>query len=360
MESTKFNLRESVDNYISLIQNQGALTGSDVRELTDHLLDAIEELHKHGLSEEEAFVIAAKRLGNEEVLTQEYAKVNPSVNTNKVWAYLFLGYNLLYMFFALIFASFGGFYFLIFENFGTSSVSVGLIATMHLLFSCLILFLVSKKTLISSFIDRQVRINPMRIVIISFVPQIALFVLTPLLPITFRAIISVDPFNYALREFRGSIVEFTFYIAVFSILGGILSLIFSISNSGKITLKSLFEKPSILFLVSFGILVELFSTSSRTIPALYVWQNAVVFGLIYAAAAYLITIYNASTNAPKYLVIFALFGFVTELLLGFNKIVENGNYYNNMFFCPALLSGLVLGWWIGTVHRKTKLIPDQT
>ena len=74
MGSSNFNLEQSINNYISLIQNQGSLTGSDVAELTAHLHDATDALKQRGLSEEEAFTIACKRLGNETVLTMSTVK----------------------------------------------------------------------------------------------------------------------------------------------------------------------------------------------------------------------------------------------------------------------------------------------
>ena len=71
MEASKFNLGQSVNNHVSQIKQQGSLTDSDAQELTAHLYDATDDLKKHGLSEEEAFIVARKRIGSKEELTKE-------------------------------------------------------------------------------------------------------------------------------------------------------------------------------------------------------------------------------------------------------------------------------------------------
>ncbi len=96
MEHSTFSLKQSVDNYIDSVKNQGSITNSDAAELSAHLYDATDSLTKFGLSEEEAFIIACRRLGNEDVLAEEYSKVNPSVKMNRIWAYMIIGFNLWY------------------------------------------------------------------------------------------------------------------------------------------------------------------------------------------------------------------------------------------------------------------------
>ncbi len=355
MGSSNFNLRQSVDNYVNLIQNQGALTGSDAKELTHHLLDATEELKKSGLSDDEAFMIASKRLGNDVILTEEYAKVNPSLSTNKIWSYLFIGYNLFYTIPSIVFMVFGGLYLFMYKQFESGLVSVIVIVTAHLLFSCLVIYLVRKKVAISEFIESQVRMNPLRIVLLSFLPQLCFMICNLIFAVYFK-IMTSDALSYPMRKFRGTLIEFTYYLAIFSIVAGLLSLLFSIRKSDNISFRSLFEKPSILFLISFGVLIELLSASTRTIPSSHVFLNSMIFGLIYMGASYLISLYNESSHVPKYLAIFALFGFVIEVSLGFNKAIENGYFYNNIYFGIALLGGVILGWKLGITRKNAKLI----
>ena len=359
MESSNFDLRQSVDDYISLIQNQGALTVSDVKELTNHLLDATDELCKGGLSEKEAFMIASKRLGREEILTQEYAKVNPSLGTNKVWSYLFIGFNLFYVIPSIVLMIWAGLYTFMHVNFERGLISIVVITASHLLLSGLIIFLVRKKISISGFFESQVRKNPFRIVLLSFLPHLVLFLLRQLFISKFHFMPAAFVF-YPLREFNGTLVEFTFYLALLSITGGILALIFSVRNPDLVTLKSLFEKPSVLFLVFFGILVELFSASSRSIPTTHVLFSSIIFGIIYLGASYLIALYNQSPESVKYLIIFSLFGLISEISVGIDADLSRGDTYNTVYFSIALLTGLFLGWMIGAKHRKMNLQPPES
>ncbi len=54
-----------------------ALSGDDLLELEGHLLDELDALALRGLSEEEAFLIAARRLGEPSAIAREYAKGHP-------------------------------------------------------------------------------------------------------------------------------------------------------------------------------------------------------------------------------------------------------------------------------------------
>lgn len=354
MESSNFDLRQSVDNYIILIQNQGVLTGSDVKELTNHLLDATDELCKGGLSEEEAFIIASKRLGNEEILTQEYAKVNPSLSTNKVWSYLFIGFNLFYIIPSIVVMMLAGLYTFMHVNFERGLTSIVVITASHLLLSGLIVFIVKKKISISGFFESQVQKNPFRIVLLSFLPHLILFLLRAVFISKFHFMPAVFIY-YPLREFNGTLVEFTFYLTILSIIGGILALIFSVRKPDSVTLKSLFEKPSILFLVFFGIVVELLSASSRSIPTTHVLYSSIIFGMIFLGASYLIARYNQTRESLKYLIIFSLFGLISEVSVGIDADLSRGDTYNTVYYSIALLTGLFLGWKIGGKYRDMNL-----
>lgn len=353
MESPHFDLKASVDDYILLIQNQGALTGSDAKELTNHLLDATDELCKGGLSEEEAFIIATKRLGNEETLTQEYAKVNPSLSTNKVWSYLFIGFNLFYILPSIVVMMLAGLYTFMHVNFERGLISIVVITASHLLLSGLIIFLVRKKVSISGFFESQVQKNPFRIVLLTFLPHIVIFLLRPVFVSKFHFMPATFIF-YPLREFNGTLVEFTFYLAILSIIGGVLALIFSFRKPELVTLRSLFEKPSMLFLVCFGILVEMLSASSRTIPTSHVLYSSIIFGIIYLGASYLIARYNQSAESLKYLAIFSLFGLISEISVGIDADLSRGDTYNTVYYSIALLTGLFVGWKIGEKFRNMR------
>jgi hypothetical protein len=62
------------------------LSHSDVNELESHLRDEMEHLQTSGLSDEETFLVARRRLGDMAALEEEFAKLNaPRRLTNRLW-----------------------------------------------------------------------------------------------------------------------------------------------------------------------------------------------------------------------------------------------------------------------------------
>ena len=361
---SNFNLQQSINAYISLVRNQGSLTGSDAAELTAHLYDATEELKKRGLSEEEAFTIACKRLGNENVLTEEYSKVNTSINTNKIWAYLFIGYNLLYAFPSFILIGIALLYTNVYQHWGVSDISVIIITSFHLLFIVFVWKIVKLKNSISRFIEKQVHANAFRIVALSFLPLLLEFLLAVF---SRRFKLNVySSLNYPIYEFQSRLTEFSLYMAVVSIMLGILSLVFSINRKENLTIKGLLEKPSILFLVLFGIVVELMAASTRVLQINRIFGleeiqtagqihhnqpnilgNAIIFGLVYLVASFLISLYNKQGGINKYLLIFSLFGVVMETSVGISADISRGDTYYTAYFVSLMLVCILLGRALG-------------
>ena len=60
----KFELHIQVGRWVENLKSEPSFTESDSEELKCHLLDLIDELKTAGLDEDEAFLIASKRLGN--------------------------------------------------------------------------------------------------------------------------------------------------------------------------------------------------------------------------------------------------------------------------------------------------------
>lgn len=75
-QANKFSLVKSIGKWKNQLISTPNMTAEDIEELEAHLLDQIDELHQNGLTEEEAFLIAQKRMGKTEILKEEYAKVN--------------------------------------------------------------------------------------------------------------------------------------------------------------------------------------------------------------------------------------------------------------------------------------------
>jgi hypothetical protein len=354
MEQSKFNLQQSIDGYINLIKSQGSITNSDAAELSAHLYDATEALQKQNLSEEEAFLIACKRLGKESDIAEEYSKVNPSINTNKIWAYLFIGVNLLAFLPKLAFMFISAFYFAIHRQFQATITSAWIVICFNLLLVYLIWYIVSKKNKISGYIEKQVNHNAIRFVSICFVPFILFFLGNLQFHISgLQVLLGI---NFPIREFHNRFVEFSFYLVIFSIVGGILSLIFTINKRENFRIEALFNKPSTLFLLTFGVLIEMLAASTRVLPTGNILYSALIFGIVYLTATYFITYYNKQGNINKYLTIFSMFGIVMEIGVGINADLYRGNTYNTVYFVSALIICILLGRLLGLKYAKNEFL----
>lgn len=76
MESKpKFSLENSITQWRLMLTNDQKLVGDAVDELESHLLDEIEALKTSGLDDEEAFMVATKRMGHVDLIAAEFRKV---------------------------------------------------------------------------------------------------------------------------------------------------------------------------------------------------------------------------------------------------------------------------------------------
>ena len=74
---TRFDLDRTVAAWRQAMLIQPGLSSADVRELEQHLQQALAELQQLGLRAEEAFVLAQRRLGHPAEVADEFAKVAP-------------------------------------------------------------------------------------------------------------------------------------------------------------------------------------------------------------------------------------------------------------------------------------------
>jgi len=75
-DRTQFNLDRQLASWRQRVLDQEQLRPQDAEELESHLQESIADLETKGLSDEEAFLIAARRLGDGESLGREYGKVH--------------------------------------------------------------------------------------------------------------------------------------------------------------------------------------------------------------------------------------------------------------------------------------------
>ena len=83
MESVEAQIAE----WRAYMANAASVNGHDVDELEDHLRQQIVELNAAGLADDEAFLIAVKRMGALDALSREYAREH----SNRLWKQLLRG-----------------------------------------------------------------------------------------------------------------------------------------------------------------------------------------------------------------------------------------------------------------------------
>lgn len=79
-------LEAQIDRWRSYVQRRQAISPADVDELEDHLREQIAERQATGLDDEEAFLVAIKRLGNLDAVSQEFAREH----SDRLWKQLVL------------------------------------------------------------------------------------------------------------------------------------------------------------------------------------------------------------------------------------------------------------------------------
>jgi hypothetical protein len=74
-----FNLNNEIAIWRKSILETETCTAGDLNELESHLLEEIDQLKTKDLSEQEAFLVAASRIGKPATVAEEFAKVNQSM-----------------------------------------------------------------------------------------------------------------------------------------------------------------------------------------------------------------------------------------------------------------------------------------
>ncbi|WP_406683410.1 hypothetical protein N1F78_12075 [Seonamhaeicola sp. MEBiC1930] len=73
---TEFNLKNNIEIWKSELSKKSIMTLDNINELESHLLDLIDDLESKGLTIEESFLIARKRIGRIDDICTEFDKVN--------------------------------------------------------------------------------------------------------------------------------------------------------------------------------------------------------------------------------------------------------------------------------------------
>src|SRR5213592_1072481 len=77
-------LEEQIAQWRTYLRRRQALHGPDVEELEGHLRDQLAALAEAGLTEDEAFLVAVKRMGSLDALSREFARAH----SERLWKQL--------------------------------------------------------------------------------------------------------------------------------------------------------------------------------------------------------------------------------------------------------------------------------
>lgn len=96
-----FDLNNSILNWKNSLKSRDSFTTENIDELESHLNEQISDLNLAGLSDEEAFWVAQKRIGTVKSLNQEYTKINSlNIFRKKIhWMLTGIVVMMLYIFF---------------------------------------------------------------------------------------------------------------------------------------------------------------------------------------------------------------------------------------------------------------------
>nr|WP_090341169.1 permease prefix domain 1-containing protein [Mycolicibacterium malmesburyense]CRL70895.1 hypothetical protein CPGR_01768 [Mycolicibacterium malmesburyense] len=79
-------LESQIAQWRGYVQRHRAIAAADVDEMEDHLREQIADLSRAGLSDDEAFLVAVKRMGNVDAISREFAREH----SNRLWKQLVL------------------------------------------------------------------------------------------------------------------------------------------------------------------------------------------------------------------------------------------------------------------------------
>lgn len=87
MASTPFDLNQALLDWRSRLAAAGPCRAEDLEEMESHLRDSVGALEARGLTSDEAFLVAARRLGHPRNLAEEWGKVHPAevFRTRAIW-----------------------------------------------------------------------------------------------------------------------------------------------------------------------------------------------------------------------------------------------------------------------------------
>ena len=150
--NSDFAIQEKIDSWINTLNSNAFMTEADTEELKTHLFDIVENLKKAGLDNDEAFIIASRRMGNSDDITEEYKQSNSITLQMKKSLTILTGVLLYFLSFYFIKATSKILIFLLIKINEQINDLIVILGIRYLIFWCFIVFI----TLISIYLmDRK-------------------------------------------------------------------------------------------------------------------------------------------------------------------------------------------------------------
>lgn len=299
-----FNLESQMLIWKSEIEKIENLTNDDIEELKSHIIDKIDDLQNRGYTLEESFNISINKIGSNDLLSEEYKKVNNKLSAAKKITYGiigFIGVNFIFqianIIAIMISASFANklltsetinipivsqiIVLVVGESFNNNLSVFTLIVSIILSVGVIYLILSKKKNIIISFIEIMEKVNKKKIYyfMLSVIMPISMF----FIPSIFR-VITMTGTN---TSYLGNILIIINFVDVVSLI--VLTILF-INEISKNNSSNRY-KLTILSGYIVGVLILNILPSISTIALVSLGITSIIFLLLFYSAIALLIIY---------------------------------------------------------------------
>ena len=316
METKQFDLQYEIKNYLKKLLLNGNLTNSDAMEIESHIKDGVDSLTRNGLSEEEAFLITLKRVGNADLLSEEYNKVNPFFVSNKIRSFSIIGLALI--------LSLGTIFLLLYDLISMfrsvylkhTTADTIVKASLYLALCIAILIILKWGNSFTMFLQRKIERQP-------FLTAAILFLL-PLLSFGLQSVIiryiprdeTQENLNVPFDVNDVQYANFSFYLVIIAAVLVTLIWFESSVKKRKLTQRKSFFNSQILFLILFSIIICLSAGMTRYLPQITSgFQSSIFFGVVYTIGSFSIALYNNDKLWTKMFIFSAFSLFLGNLLV---------------------------------------------
>lgn len=335
MATTNFQLQTAIDNFIERLNSKGGFTSDDLNELKSHLADSVLDLQLKGFSQEESFLVASCRIGNENELSTEFQKVNGTITGRPQLFFIITGMLMFFLLYQVwgLFRSLSQYIALKIESNAEGSFFISLF------FSFLLIggyFFILKSARSIALLERRFFRKQDNFSVIYVAGALVLTILIMYL----ESILARD--NYTLLRSRqwnhiitdGSYNEVSFWIVPVGFLLITIFFLFKRENE-KFSLRKLLNNTGLIFFISTGVIWETIAAYSRFITRGMVDMLvvALIYAIVFSIGIFVLASYIDHKPLRK-IIAFSAFAIIIEFGGGFvNPLLSMGGLLSVFFYC---------------------------